>query len=233
MSYRPIFYDLETTGVRADQDRIIEIAAFDLLKNQTFNKLVDPGMPIPEESSKIHNITDDMVKDAPSFKTIGEEFSQFCDGSCVLIAHNNDAFDKLFLAAEYAREELTMPKFIHLDSLKWARKYRPDLPKHSLQFLREIYGIEKNQAHRALDDVVVLAKVFQYLVDDLPMDVVMELLSGAVKPLESMPFGKYQGRPLQDVPKDYIAWLKKNGVFDKPSNQELKDAFIKVGSLEA
>ncbi len=233
MSLRPIFYDLETTGVRPDRDRIIEIAAFDLLKDQTFNKLVNPGMPIPEESSKIHNITDDMVTEAPSFREIGQEFAQFCEGNCILIAHNNDAFDKLFLSAEYTREGIALPNFKHVDSLKWARKYRPDLPRHSLQFLREIYGIEKNQAHRALDDVVVLAKVFQYLVDDLSMEVVIDLLSGAVKPLETMPFGKYQGRPLQDVPKDYIGWLKKNGVFEKASNQELKEALIKVGSLEA
>ncbi len=42
-----------------------------------------------------------------------------------------------------------------------------DLPRHSLQFLREVYGIEKNNAHRALDDVVVLYEVFQKMVDDL------------------------------------------------------------------
>ena len=80
-------------------------------------------------------------------------FAEFCSGDVVLIAHNNDAFDKLFLEAEFQRAGLQMPEWIFIDSLKWSRKYRTDLPRHSLQFLREVYGIEANQAHRALDDV--------------------------------------------------------------------------------
>jgi DNA polymerase III subunit epsilon len=233
MKYRPIFYDLETTGVRPEEDRIVEIAAYDLYRDKRFAMLVNPKRKIPLEASKIHNITDEMVENSPPFSTVALEFIEFCEGSSVLIAHNNDAFDQLFLAAEYKREEISLPKFSYIDSLKWARKYRPDLPRHSLQFLREVYGIEKNQAHRALDDVETLAKVFMFMVDDLPMETVMDLMSGKAKPLTTMPFGKYQGRSLQDVPKDYITWLNKNGVFEKPSNKELKEAFIKVGSIGA
>lgn len=231
MKYRPIIYDLETTGVKPETDRIIEIAAYDLVLDKTFNALVNPGLPIPPEASKIHNITDDMVKDSPSFSQVGKDFISFCGSGCALVAHNNEAFDKLFLHAECKKEGVELPSFAYIDSLKWARKYRPDLPKHTLQFLREIYGIEKNQAHRALDDVIVLAKIFQYMTDDLPMEVVMDLLSGKAKPLTTMPFGKYQGRELKDVPRDYISWLDKNGAFDKISNQELKEALQNVGLL--
>ena len=94
-----------------------------------------------------------MVKEAPLFKEVGPQFIEFCSGDVILIAHNNDAFDKLFLEAEFSRAGLPMPHWIFIDTLKWSRKYRTDLPRHSLQFLREAYGIEANQAHRALDDV--------------------------------------------------------------------------------
>ena len=233
MQYRLIFYDTETTGTRPDRDRIIEIAAYDPLENRTFSSLINPKMPIPEESSRIHNITDDMVKEAPDFSAVGKEFFDFCYGNCVLVAHNNDAFDKLFLYHESQRESLTLPSFSYIDSLKWARKYRPDLPKHSLQFLREIYGIEENNAHRALDDVIVLARIFQTMIDDLSVPAILSLLSSKPKPPTTMPFGKYQGKPLAEIPKDYVAWLEKNDVFEKPGNEELKNVFAELGFLEA
>ena len=68
MAKRPIFYDTETTGVRPDKDRIIEIAAFDPERDKTFCTLINPNCPIPPEASAIHNISDEMVKDAPSFR---------------------------------------------------------------------------------------------------------------------------------------------------------------------
>src|SRR5258708_37001294 len=88
MAYRPIFYDTETTGIKADKDRIIEIAAFDPVKNRSFEKLVNPCCPIPPDATAIHNITDEMVKDSPDFSQIGVEFIEFCEGETVLIAHN-------------------------------------------------------------------------------------------------------------------------------------------------
>jgi len=177
MKLRPIYYDTETTGVRSDKDRIIEIAAFDPENNLSFARLINPEMAIPKEATAIHKITDEMVKEAPTFHTVGAEFSDFCQGAVVLIAHNNDSFDKLFLENEYMRTGLELPKFPFIDSLKWSRKYRSDLPRHTLQFLREVYGIPSNQAHRALDDVMVLYQVFSHMIGDLNMDIVLELLS--------------------------------------------------------
>ena len=118
-----------------------------------------------------------MVADAPTFAEVGASFIEFCRGHVVLIAHNNDSFDKPFMENEYKRHNVQIPSWQFADSLKWARKYRPDLPRHTLQSLREVYGIEANQAHRALDDVIVLHKVFAAMVDDLPMEVVMQLIS--------------------------------------------------------
>ena len=233
MALRPIFYDTETTGIRPDKDRIIEIAAFDPVNNTSFEMLVNPGCPIPAEATAIHKISDEMVASAPGFDVIGQKFVEFCQGAVVLIAHNNDSFDLLFIQQEFKRNNLSFPAWRFFDTLKWARRYRCDLPKHSLQFLREIYGIQANNAHRALDDVIVLHQVFTGMVGDLDIDVVCNLLTQAPqKAPTTMPFGKHQGQPLHKIPKDYVVWMSNNGAFDKPENSLLKSAFEQLGILE-
>jgi DNA polymerase-3 subunit epsilon len=228
--YRPIYFDTETTGIRSDKDRIIELAAFDPLENRTFVHLINPGMPIPPEATAIHQISDEMVKNASPFKVVAELFVAFCPEKSVLIAHNNDAFDKLFLHAEFKRASVPIPPYEYIDTLKWARKYRPDLPRHTLQSLREIYGIAANQAHRALDDVIVLHRVFTSMIDDISTDKVLQLLSQA-QSVSRMPFGKHQGKPLAEVPKNYVVWLNESGALAKPENQELLRTFQQLGLL--
>lgn len=227
MPLRPIYYDTETTGTRTDKDRIIEIAAYDPVRDKTFVQFVNPGCPIPAESTAITHITDEMVASAPDFTVIGAQFIEFCGEGCVLIAHNNDRFDKPILEAESARSGLTLPSWRYLDTLKWARKYRPDLPSHALQNLREVYGFAANQAHRALDDVIILYQIFSVMIDDIPIENVLELLNQPTD-LSRMPFGKYQGRLLTEVPRDYIDWLKKSGSLDKSDNKDLKEALGKL-----
>lgn len=226
---RPIYYDTETTGLSSKDDRIIEIAAYDPYLKKSFQSLVNPKMKIPLESQKICNITDEMVTNSPTFDKVVSEFIEFCKGDTILIAHNNDSFDIYFLKEEFKRANIDMPEWRFIDSLKWARKYRRDLPKHSLQYLREIYNIEKNQAHRALDDVLVLEKVFSKMVDDLDFETVYKLLNEKKEAL--MPFGKHRGTPLKDVPKNYVMWLGKSGAFDKPQNRALRENFEKLGML--
>ena len=231
MALRAIFYDTETTGVRPDKDRVIEIAAYDPERQRQFERLVNPGCPIPAEATAIHHITNAMVASAPSFAEVGAEFVDFCEGEVVLIAHNNDSFDVHFLRNEFARHQLQMPAWNFFDTLKWARRYRPDLPRHTLQFLREIYGISANNAHRALDDVLVLEKVYQSMVDDLSMDEVYALMNRP-RAIQHMPFGKHQGQPLSQIPKTYIQWLASSGALDKQENTELKETFLRLGLLE-
>lgn len=230
MPLRPIYYDTETTGIKAEKDRIVEIAAYDPVRDLRFEKFVNPGCPIPPEAIAIHHITDEMVASAPSFAQVGKEFIEFCEGDVVLIAHNNDNFDVHFLRNEFERHTVAMPSWKFLDSLKWARRYRPDLPRHTLQFLREIYEIPANNAHRALDDVIVLHQIFQSFIDDLPMDDVYALLNRP-RSIQNMPFGKHQGQPLSQLPRTYIQWLASSGALDKPENQELKESFQRLGLL--
>lgn len=229
-TYRPIFYDTETTGIRTDRDRIIEIAAFDPKREKNFCAFVNPEIPIPKEASDITHITDEMVKDAPTFHEVGKQFIEFCSGKVIMIAHNNDSFDQPLLNNEMKRVALQTPDWLYLDSLKWARKYRFDLPRHNLQFLREAYNITANQAHRALDDVMVLYEIFSQLTDDLPIHTIYELMQQKQK-ITHMPFGKHQGKKLSEVPQHYIAWLKENNVFEKKENELLSKEFESLGLL--
>jgi DNA polymerase-3 subunit epsilon len=230
MTKRPIYYDTETTGVSPAKDRIIEIAAYDPVQDRTFESLINPGCPIPPEATAIHKITDEMVADAPSFEEVAKQFTAFCTDDMVLIAHNNDSFDKPFIQNEFQRNNVPFPSWPFIDSLKFSRKYRPDLPRHSLQHLREYHGIEANNAHRALDDVIVLHKVFSLMIDDLNMDTIIALMAQK-QTLRHMPFGKHRGTPLKDMPPGYVRWLHENGALDKPDNLELKEAFASFGML--
>ncbi|NGX27042.1 MAG: DNA polymerase III PolC-type [Chlamydiae bacterium] len=227
---RPIYYDTETTGISAEKDRVIELAAYDPIEERSFCEFIHPGFPIPPQATAIHNISDEMIKDALGFEDVGKAFTEFCPENTVLIAHNNDGFDKLFIEAEFERSGLVLPEWEYVDSLKWARRYRPDLPRHSLQHLREVYGIVANNAHRALDDVMVLYDIFSQMIDDLSIETVQKLLSESKK-IDRMPFGKHQGKSLTEVPKNYVSWLADSGAFDKPQNKELKESFEKIGAL--
>jgi DNA polymerase-3 subunit epsilon len=174
-----IFFDLETTGRDTSQGRIVEIAAYNSARQTSFQRLVNPGVAIPKDASAIHGITDEMVREAPSFDVAAKEFIEFCSGAVMLVAHNGELFDLPFLQAEFRRHALSFPgTWIFVDSLKWARKYRKDLPRHALQYLREFFGFSANKAHRALDDVITLHRIFSLLTDDLTCEEIIERIGG-------------------------------------------------------
>ena len=81
---KPIaFIDLETTGVSISTDRIVEIAIIKILPDESRvvkRKIINPQMPIPQSSTDIHGITNEMVKDAPTFKEVANEVKVFIDG---------------------------------------------------------------------------------------------------------------------------------------------------------
>lgn len=235
MRPQAIYFDIETTGLRPESDRIVEIAAYNSTTHAEFTALVNPKIPIPQDASKIHGISDTMVADAPSFAQIAEEFRQFCapngETAAILIGHNCDQFDAPFLRAEFQRADLVPPTWRYLDSLKWARKYRPDLPRHGLQFLRSAYDIAENSAHRALDDVLVLHRVFSQMLDDLDVEEALELLKEDLVQLVAMPFGKHRGVQLESVPKNYLKWLQSSGALEKGENASLKTRLLELRLL--
>ncbi len=103
---RPIaVIDLETTGINIGSDRIVEIAIIKILPDgtrQVKRKLINPQMPIPKGASDVHGITDEMVKDAPTFKQAANEIKQFID-NCDLAGYNSNRFDVPMLVEEFLR----------------------------------------------------------------------------------------------------------------------------------
>src|ERR1700744_2872873 len=103
---RPIaFIDLETTGVNLSTDRIVEVAIIKVLPDGTRQvklKLINPEMPIPANIVEIHGITDEMVKDAPTFRQAGNELKQFIE-NCDLGGYNSNRFDIPMLMEEFLR----------------------------------------------------------------------------------------------------------------------------------
>ncbi len=99
------FFDLETTGTNITQDRIIEIAIIKVLPGgemQRKTNLVNPTIPIPAESTVIHGISDDDVKDKPTFKDLAKEYAKFLEG-CDLSGFNVLRFDVPVLVEEFLR----------------------------------------------------------------------------------------------------------------------------------
>ncbi len=98
-----VFIDLETTGTNLSTDRIVEIAIVKILPDGTRavkQKIINPQMAIPRSSSDIHGITDDKVKDAPSFKQVANELKQFIDDSD-FSGYNSNRFDIPLLMEEF------------------------------------------------------------------------------------------------------------------------------------
>jgi len=114
---RPIcFFDLETTGINISKDRIVEISVLKIFPNgnkESKTWLVNPQIPIPDEVSSIHGITDEMVLNEPSFRSIGLYVKDMIN-KCDLGGFNSNKFDIPLLAEEFLRNEIDF----NLDNIK-------------------------------------------------------------------------------------------------------------------
>lgn len=148
--------DVETTGGSPYFDRITEIGFLRVEKGEvvnTYNSLVNPGIPIPEFITEITGITDSAVADAPSFDDIKEELAEALEGS-ILVAHNS-GFDYGFLEAEFQRYGWGFA----MDSLCTVRLSRvlfPEHKRHNLDAIIERFNFKIKNRHRALDDAKIL-----------------------------------------------------------------------------
>ena len=139
------FIDLETTGINLGTDRIVEIAIVKILPDKSRSikrKLINPGIPIPPESSEVHGITDEMVKDAPEFRQVANEIKQILDG-CDLAGYNSNRFDIPLLVEEFQQLQQ------HL-SLRYGRL--PDFYYNKIYKRRSMCvapSSEKSSAHQA------------------------------------------------------------------------------------
>ena len=155
-----VVFDFETTGLNPDSCELIEIGAVKLVKGvitETFSSLMKPSESIPKEVVEITSITDEMVKDAPSYELVLADFYKFTRG-CVLSAYNIE-FDAKFLS-NYSKKILFKFDNKQIDTLELARKKIKGLTNYKLKTVVEALGVSLESAHRALDDAIATAKVF-------------------------------------------------------------------------
>lgn len=158
-----IFVDLETTGVDRKTARIVEIAAIlvdDAGKETEYRTLVNPGIKIPDATSKVHNIYDKDVEDAPLFEDIASEIFSLMAKADTFIAYNF-TFDFQILKNEFKRAanlDLNEAAFTYFDPMKIFKSYFP----HKLHVAYEHYtGKVMENAHSALHDIRATKEVFE------------------------------------------------------------------------
>lgn len=155
-----VIVDLETTGGRADRDRITEIGIVEIAADASVSEwstLVNPGCSIPPHIQWLTGISNDMVAAAPSFEDLAAELHARLAGK-LFIAHNA-RFDYGFLRNEFGRSGrryVTRP----LCTVRLSRALYPEAPRHNLDALVERHGIVMENRHRALGDA---RAVFEFL----------------------------------------------------------------------
>ncbi|MDL2265241.1 3'-5' exonuclease [Parabacteroides sp. OttesenSCG-928-G07] len=164
-----IFFDLETTGINIVKDRIVEISYVKVSPNgkeesKTF--LVNPGIPIPPESTAIHGISDEDVKDCPTFKEIAKTLATQIEG-CDLAGYNSNRFDIPMLVEEFLRAEvdidLNKRKFIDVQTIFHKMEQR------TLSAAYKFYcGKDLENAHSAEADTIATYEILKAQLDRYP-----------------------------------------------------------------
>ena len=168
--------DTETTGLSPETGRkICEIAVSVSQGGRVvdeFSTLLNPGLPMSPEVIAIHGITNEMVKDAPSFSDVLPRLLGLLD-NCVIVAHNAD-FDVSFLRAEFAACGMRFPPYPVVDTLKLARK-SGKFARNRLGLIAEELGISCQGWHRAMADTKMAEQIFYYFLTILSKEGVTTL----------------------------------------------------------
>jgi DNA polymerase-3 subunit epsilon len=244
---RPIcFIDLETTGINVSTDRIVEIAIVKIGvdgSKQVKRRLVNPEMPIPKDSSDVHGITDDMVKDAPSFKAMANEIKQFMEGSD-LGGYNSNRFDVPMLNEEFLRAGISVD--IESRKLLDVQKVFHKMEQRTLSAAYQFYCHKTlEDAHTAEADATATWEVLEAQIERYPqigntvesivkftgdeeiVDFARRLVfeNGVIV----FNFGKHKGKSVVQVLKDepqYYDWMMK-GDFALHTKQKLTEILNK------
>jgi DNA polymerase-3 subunit epsilon len=245
-----IFFDLETTGINIAADRIVEISYLKVDQNgneTSKTMLVNPGMPIPEKVTAIHGISDEDVKDAPTFNEIAKSLAREFEG-CDLAGYNSVKFDIPLLAEEFLRSgvdvDLKRKKFIDVQVI--FMKMEPRTLSAAYKFF---VNKELDNAHSAEADTRATYEVLQAQLDRYPnlendMGKLAEFsahtrnvdFAGRIvldeNDVEVFNFGKYKGKPVREIlDKDpgYYGWIM-NGDFPLYTKKVLTN--IKLDSIK-
>lgn len=215
---RPIvFFDLETTGINIMTDRIVEVSLLKVFPDGTTDvrsHRLNPTVPIPAESTAVHHITDDDVRECPTFADMAVELHEFFEG-CDIAGFNSNKFDVPMLIEEFGRCGLSFDvdgrKFIDVQNIFHKKEQRTLVAAYRFYCGRELEG-----AHSALADTratyeVLLGQLEKY--DDLDNDVDalaeysrqgrnLDLAGRIVLNDNDQPifnFGKHKGKPVEEV----------------------------------
>jgi DNA polymerase-3 subunit epsilon len=240
---RPIcFLDLETTGINVSTDKIVEIAIVKISPDGTQvikRKLINPEMPIPKSASDIHGISDEMVKDAPTFKSVANEIKQFIEGAD-LAGYNSNRFDIPMLNEEFLRAGVSVD--VESRKLLDVQKVFHMMEQRTLTAAYKFY-CQKNldDAHSAEADAVATWEVLEAQLLKYPQigntveaivkftreDQIVDFARRFVieNGVEVFNFGKHKGKPVTQVLKEepqYYDWMMK-GDFALHTKQKLTE----------
>lgn len=246
-----IVFDIESTGVIPRTDRIIELSAVKLYPDgteETQTWLLNPTVKIPPETTAIHGITDDIVKDCPTFSDMAEEIFAFFEG-CDLSGFNADRFDIPCLEEEFARvgRDFGAYRRRHVDV---QRIYHRMEPRDLTAAVRFYLGRDHVGAHGAEADAKATAEVLkaqmlkypdlpktteamdQYLVPHDPLNADRQGMIRWIDGAWCINFGKKRGAKLVTLlanERNYLRWIV-NGAFDTEVRQIVSE-FIERGVL--
>lgn len=148
-----VVFDVETTGLSAVYDKVIELAAVKMKDGKVidqFEEMIDPGFPLSELTINLTHITDDMVHGSKSEVDVFKLFQQFCDGA-IMVGHNV-TFDVGFLDNGYERHGLADIDNPVIDTLELSRMLHPERKNHKLDTLAKQYKVSLEHHHRANAD---------------------------------------------------------------------------------
>lgn len=240
---RPIvFIDLETTGVNLATDRVIEIAIIKISPNrekQVKHKIVNPQIPIPKNASEIHGITDEHVKDAPTFKEVANELKQFIDNSD-LSGYNSNRFDIPLLMEEFLRAGISLDmnnrRMLDVQHIFHMMEKRTLGAAYKFYCEKELTDAHSAEADATATWEILEAQLNRYEHLGETLDTILQF-TGEEKYVdfarrfvmdndtEVFNFGKHKGRPVSDVLKaepQYYDWMMK-GDFPLHTKQKLTE----------
>ena len=232
-----IFFDLETTGVNAAKDKIVEISYIQVYPNgkEESNTIrINPGRHIPEEATAVHHITDDDVKNCPSFKDVAKELSRVFEG-CDIAGFNSNRFDLPLLVEEFLAAgvniDMTKRKFIDVQTIFHKMEQRTLVAAYKFYC-----GKNLEDAHSADADTRATYEVLKAQLDRYPslqndVNFLSEFstqnknvdFAGRIiyndKNVEVFNFGKHKGCPVEEVfrtiDRGYYDWMMQG---DFPQN---------------
>jgi len=237
-----VFIDLETTGMNLSTDRIVEIAIIKILPDGTKTvkqKLLNPQMPIPKSSTEIHGITDDKVKDAPTFKQVANELKQFIDDSD-FSGYNSNRFDIPLLMEEFLRAgleiDMTNRRLLDVQHIFHMMEKRTLGAAYKFYCEKELEDAHSAEADASATWEILQAQIARYQHLGNSLDTILQF-TGEEKivdfarrflmdnGVEVFNFGKHKGRPVSDVLKaepQYYDWMMK-GDFPLHTKQKLTE----------